>query len=476
MSTSLLSPYRTSLLVGGIAFLIAGCSGNEAAKVSPGAENDPKPAESIGRLNAPYERSLAYTLQLNSFRSQTFADAILADSGNSNPQLATKLQVVHANVPYTEAYRHSVFLNTSNSDTYNPNGATGKPVGAPSDTITSATPYADLREESSPGAKAIGIFPALFTNSTIYARIAAVVGSPEVLSGSSPNTVNQFFIFNGDIPLKSGTGNSELRGYNLNSRTNANSDIYKFTPVDNVWYSSRGRITMMRADLRYWAYASAFDGESIIPPWPILNHNFIGTVTTLRSTQNVQLFGFWPNNLNQDVCPYGLDTDMVDVVGVANARIPYSGPPIHITIPVREPFSINQTTSEDGVIMSFRKLGGDLADGISQPIPRREILKNMAFRVRQNGTFAQIFRNPDLVTGAPGPYDYTFVTSTPTFDEGDNMENGELIMVPTEPLEPNSWYEVGVRLHTASYVLPVGSTSTGELYTWRFKTNGKTPY
>ena len=462
--------------MGGIAILFAGCTGSEAAKVSPGAENDPKPAESVERLNAPYDRSLAYTLQLNSFRSQTYADAILADSGNPNPQLATKLQVLHANVPYTEAYRHSVFLNTSNSATYNPNGATGKPIGADSKTITSATLYADFRLEKSPGAKATGIFPALFTNPTIYARIAAVAGSPDILAGSSPTTVNEFFVFNGDIPLKSGTGNSELRGFNLNSRTNANPVIYKFTPVDNIWYSSRGRITMMRADMRYWAYASAFDGDSIVPPWPILDQNFVGTVTTLRSTQNIELFGFWPNNLNTDVCPYGLDPDMSTVVGAANARVPYSGPPIHITIPIREPFSINPTTSEDGVIMSFRKLGGDLADGISQPVPRPEILKRMAFRVRQTGTFAQKFHNPDLVTGAPGPYDYTFLTSTPTFDEGDNMQNGELIMVPTEPLEPNSWYEVGVRLHTASYVLPVGSISTGELYTWRFKTNAKTPY
>ena len=415
-------------LVGGIVILLAGCSGDESPKVNPGAANAPKPAESIIRLDSPFDRSLAYTAQLNTRRLETFR---------------TEMPVIHSNVAYTAAYRHAVYLNTLNSAEYQPNGANpnGDPVQASTDTITGGTAYATLRAETPPAGNRI--FPALFTNSAAYARVAAVVGSPDLLAGCSPSDINEFFVFNGNIPT-----------------------------------SSRGRTALMRASLKAWAYGSAYDGNCVCPPWPILDQRFMGTVTTVTYAQKVAMLGYWPNPNNNDVCPYGLDTDIASVGGAANVRYDYSGPPIHITIPVAEPFVMNADTFAGGVTVSFRKLGGSDDDGVTQAQPNAGIVRNMVLRLRQSGRFRFILRGGQTVNNVttPGPYDYSFLPSAPAFDAGDQLRDGELIMVPTEPLEPDSWYEVGVRLRTASYVLPVDSTDETQLFTWRFKTNRKTPY
>ena len=446
--------------------VLAGCSGDESPKVSPGASNSPKPAESVKRLDAPYERSLAYTKQLNARRNETF-----------NQEMPG---VLHSNVVYTAAYRHSVYLNSINCANYQPNGATGVSVGVPTTTVTGDTPYATWRVETAPSGT--GIFPALYTNNTAYARVAAVVGSPDLLSGSSPSDINDFFVFNGNITTTTTGTVGELRGFNRDTRTNADPTKYVFTPVDDIWYSSRGRTALMRASLKAWAYASAYDGSSITPPWPVVDQRFLGTVTTITPAQKVAMFGFWPSRDNQDVCPYGLDTDVTAVGGVDNVRHDYSGPPIHITLPVAEPFLMNANNFAGGIKVSFRKVGGIPTDGVTQLEPNLSIIRNVILRTRQTGVFQVIYRG-GLTTGGqttPGPYDYDFLTSTPTFDPGDELRNGELIMVPTEPLEPNSWYEVGVRLRTASYILPVPKPGTpndeNEIFTWRFKTNDKTPY
>ena len=449
-------------LVSGLALLLAGCSGNEASKISPGASNNPKPAQSITRLDAPYDRSFNYTLQLNNRRFETFG---------------VNMPVTHSNVAYTAAFRHAVFLNTTNSANYRPNGASGQPVGTESAIITGDTPYASFRTEAAPAAT--GIFPALFTNTDSYSRVAAVVGSPDLLSGIAASDVREFFVFNGNIPTATAGAAGQLRGFNLDASTNANPTKYLFTPVDNIWYSSRGRTALMRASLKAWAYGSAYDGNNCLcPPWPIVGQRFLGTVTTVNYAQKVAMFGFWPSRNNTDVSPYGLDPDIATVGGVDNVRHDYSGPPIHITLPVAEPFLMHPTRFAGGVTLSFRKLGGGSSDDIPQPLPNSSIQRTLVFRMRQTGIIRTLWNNPQTVGGVPGPgpYDYSFLGSSSSFDAGDEMQNGELIMVPTEPLEPNSWYEVGVRLRTPSYVLPVDSTNESELFTWRFRTNTKTPY
>jgi hypothetical protein len=63
------------------------------------------------------------------------------------------------------------------------------------------------------------------------------------------------------------------------------------------------------------------------------------------------------------------------------------------------------------------------------------------------------------------------------------LRSGEFFIVPTAPLEPNSWYEVGVRFRTVSYILSgatqnpnvVDTDLNPTLYKWTFKTNGRVP-
>ena len=63
------------------------------------------------------------------------------------------------------------------------------------------------------------------------------------------------------------------------------------------------------------------------------------------------------------------------------------------------------------------------------------------------------------------------------------LRSGEFFIIPTAPLEPNSWYEVGVRFRTVSYILSgatqnpnvVDTDANPTLYKWTFKTNGRVP-
>lgn len=458
--------YLSGAIVGSL--LLVACSGNEQPKVAEPAANQPKPAESIKRLDAPSARSLSLSSKLNTYRLQTFG---------------TRMDVEHKNVLYTAAYRHAVYLNGVNCGQYVASGATGAPPGVADDLIDGASDYTDVRGEATlPSTTATGvvhIFPALFTNDDLWSRIAAVVGGPDLLRNAGPRTVNEFYLFDGAIQDDNGDP-TFFRGYNLDTLNNTNPALYQFDAVDNIWYSRRGRKTLMRAGLRAFGFATPQDGDVSYYPWPVLDGRFLGALTTVTQNPAIAQLGIWPNDGNTDVCPYGLDTDMKDVVTPPPpltitdvVRHQYSGPPIHVTLPVNEPFLLNDTDFAGGMQIYFRKLQTDPQTGVDQPVPNTSIRKFFTpfFTGLNGGVWASAY-----ATGSPTDYDYDGCGNSEKVDEGDEMHNGELVIVPNEPLEPLSWYEVGVRLHTASYVLPGDTTDETDFFVWRFKTNNKTPY
>lgn len=452
--------------------LLAGCTGDEAALNSPGAASDPKPAESISRLDAPYERSVALSSKLNTYRLETFG---------------TRMDVAHKNVLYTAAYRHATYLQSINSVEYNPRGGTGLPPGEPTDVVTAETEYAELREETEVPT-ATSIFPANFTNADIWSRVMAVVGGPSLLGSRSGRTLNEFYIFNGDVRTLDDEA-SEFRGFNLDTDSTTDPDRYRFDAIDNLWYSRRGRVNLMRADLRYFGYGHPSDspasGGEIDYPWPIMDGQFRGVVTTITPSPAVAQFGHWPDDGNVDVNPYGLDTDFKEIITPPDGLeiddvVPnqYSGPPIHVTIPVLEPFLQNETYPAGGVYVLFRKSPIDLETGEDQAPPDPAVARYFTaiFRGLNGGVFDDVFYDGGNV---PGEFDYEAVGNSVEYDEGDEMRNGELLLIPTQALEPNSWYDVGVYLRTPSYRLPdepfIGPGDTRNMHIWSFKTNGNVP-
>jgi hypothetical protein len=138
---------------------------------------------------------------------------------------------------------------------------------------------------------------------------------------------SEVYIFDGDIYRTDGSI-GELRGY-------AERDG---SAVENIWYARRGRVPAMRAALRSFgfghkSYTSVQNG-AFAPPFPILNNRFIGVAVLLAAQPAIAARSVWPNDGNEDVRPYGLDTDL-------SGPNQYSGPPIHVTLPVDEPFLRN---------------------------------------------------------------------------------------------------------------------------------------
>ena len=451
--------------------LLVACSGNNEPKVAEPAANQPKPAESIRRLDAPSARSVSLSSKLNTYRLQTFG---------------TRMDVEHKNVLYTAAYRHAVYMNGINSGQYVASGATGAPPGVADDIINGGSTYEDFRGEATlPSTTATGvvhIFPALFTNDDLWSRITAVVGGPDLLRNAGPRTVNEFYLFDGTVLDTTSGDPGFFRGYNLDTLNNTNPAIYQFDAVDNIWYSRRGRKTLMRAALRSFGFATPQDGDVSYYPWPVLDGRFLGALTTVSQNPAIAQFGFWPNDGNTDVCPYGLDTDIKDVtIPPAPLTVPdvvrhqYSGPPIHITLPINEPFLLNTADLAGGIAIYFRKLptASDTHNPQTKPNDAIRRYYTAFFTGLNGGNFGYAF-----VDGGPtaGDYDYTGCGNTETVDPGDETHNAELLIVPNEPLEPLSWYEVGVRLRTASYVLPGDTTDETAFFSWQFKTNDKTPY
>ena len=446
--------YLSSSLVAGLVLFCAGCSTEDKSPLNaPAANGQPQPAQSQVRLQAPNPRSSNLTSKLNLYRAQSMSVLVSA-----------KADVSHSNVLYTAAVRHSMYMNSVNSVQYLPNGAGGLPSGVVGTAITSASTYAQFRKEDTKPTTT-SIFPALLTNTDMYSRFAAIVGSPDVLNVAG--IANEFYVFNGDVPLDSGL-NSDFRGY-------SDGDV-----IDSVWYSRRGRTTLMRADLAYIGYGSVNDeiqGKTPRPPlgWEVLGGTFAGSFATLSNTRAQRVLSVWPKDYQTGVRTYGMDTDLDKVSAkVPTVRHQYSGPPIHVTLPTTQPFLLKSGTFAGGVRFGFRKAKTNPLDAsLTQTPPRADILK-AATAFWRTGTMtttaAAIYQ-----TSPPGEYEYEMVGSTTTTNLDDQLHNGEFILVPNEPLEPLTWYEVSVRLRTVDYSFP-DSVIESDVYTWHFMTDNSSPY
>lgn len=444
---------RPWLGAAGAAILLAGCSGNESPIVSPVGTNAAKPAESITRQNSA-SNAAALTAQINTLRHQAFNITVPGD---------TSVDVYNSDVVYTAAYRHAVNLNTANSGNYQPNGALGVPIGAPTANITVATTLLGMLSEFPNGN--IAIFPALFTNTTPYARVAAVVGSPSVLRNCQPSDVREWVVINGDISLENGNP-SVFRGFNLYPQSDAISGRYQFTAVDNLWYTWRGRLMLSRYDTLYMGYGQVSDGAGssscICPPFPILNGQMLGVMTTVSQGSGQSFgepgrLGFWPSNGATNVCPYGLDPDVRTLVTPAASVFVYCGPPISMTFPVKEPFRADGT----GLTIGLNKVGGVITNG------------NTTFTAYWKGATGAV-ASVLATTGTAADFTGVSTTAIP-IDVNNRLREGELIIIPVGPLEPNTTYRVSVRAATASgsYQFP-DPPPVGGVAQWTFTTGNQT--
>lgn len=312
MATTLGSqPSRRSTLLalaglGVVAAITAGCGANGTAPGVQVSPNAPKPANSVYREQSPQPRSNDLADKLNARRSETFGSASFG--------------IAHDDVAYTEAYRHAVYLNSANSSGADPaNIATAKPVVV----FDTGTAYEDLATE--PKVPAIGQrWPALYTNNTVMNRILAVAGGTDLTRSIGAATVKEVYVFNGDVDSPADQ-TTVFRGY----------PEVLGDAVDSVWYSRLGRASAMRASLRYFGFGHKADvsaaSGSFSPPFPLFDGRFLGVASMISAEPAVAASGHWPNDNNTNVNPVGLDVDM----GGPNQM---SGPPLHFTLPVDEPF------------------------------------------------------------------------------------------------------------------------------------------
>lgn len=295
-------------LVPALGALVVGCSGDQNPLTAAG-ENQEKPADSVYRESSPQPRSGQLESRLDTYRQQTYLPSGVAPG-----------RVPHDDVPYTAAYRHAIYLNGLNSITW----SRATPSAPDAQIITSASEYEQLLNE--PGGVAAGEFPALFTSNSLYTRLEAVRGGRDTLAAGNARstTVFESYVFDGNVEKKDGT-QSFFRGFENTRAT--------FDAVQNAWYSRRGRMLLARPSLRYFGYGQKCD-DGRVPcasvPYPIMDGQFLGVMVSLHSYPLVQKLGWWPNNGNTDVIPYGLDTDTA-------GPDQYSGTPIHITIPINQP-------------------------------------------------------------------------------------------------------------------------------------------
>lgn len=309
-------------LIPAVAVVIAACSGGQEPLVQAG-QTQVKPADSVYRESSPQPRSQVLAAELDTLRRQTYLISPVpapAPLGAFPPAVAPGF-VPHDDVPYTEAYRHAVYLNGINSSAW----LYSNPAGADTKFINSASEYEDLLPESVV-APTGGAYPALFTHPNLFQRLEAVRGGRDVLAAGNckSSTVYETYIFNGNVEKPNGTV-SFFRGFD--------SSRGSIDAVLNAWYERRGRMLLARGSLRYFGYGQKCDDPRVDcsrVPYPILDGQFLGVLTTLHSYPLVSQFGWWPNDGNTDVIPYGLDTDI-------GGPEQYAGVPIHITLPVSQP-------------------------------------------------------------------------------------------------------------------------------------------
>jgi len=420
-------PLATVSLVGVSACLLLTACG-EGPTAMPAPVGDEQPPNSVGKMSAPSAYKNSLTNKLNNYRAQTYG---------------TRMDVAHSDVLYTAAFRHAKNINSVNSAGVSTRPLPGADPGIEQQTITPDSSLTDLEEDSAPGTT--DQFPVMFTSVNRYNRVRAVVGGDSLIfTGGVGRVVFENYDFNGNITAIDGL-NSEFRGFSLEQRLNASQAVtgdndFRYDPVDTLWYSRRGRHALIQPTMKKWAYASVLDDSIGTPPYPILSGRFLGSTLAVADRPLTQQLGVWPNNGNTDVTPYGLDTDLSEILQEDGGDSAYGGPPIHITLPAAEPFL--------KITLSFTDL-----DGYPNSWPKR--WRKLAIYSNQDPDY---MRTSVLTVSIPGVStapgyiageDVGEVKLETTEDEATNLRDGELYIQTLGPLVPNHRYQVNYSIRTA---------------------------
>ncbi len=446
--------YRLSGVVGTLAvLLLGGCAGGDGDAL-------PLTPTDVERLTAPAARTNAYISRINKYRNQAFS-AVPGTTSN----------VAHSDAVYTAAYRHAVWLNTSNSASWTPD----TPYGEEGEVTMPDSEYVKLNDEATVKSTTAGtgsFFPAMATGKTPITRLGRVVGGKSLLNGLLPRDVMEFYAFNGDVQMVEGdTVTSAFRGFDTSTGLNE---------VDSLWYSVTGRLGLMRPDTKYVGLANPYDG-GVEPPYPVMQGRLSGVALTVGSGTQVARLSYWPSDGNLDVVPYGLDTGFdiggkgLDVNTEDLQASQYSGPPIHVTLPTGDPILFNKDIGQPSLVVKFKKMEKDPVTDLPQQQPAP--FQKRTFWVLTYSTTDMTFYYVALENNEVDGYQYTPINDGKIkYNAPYQLRGNELFIVPSEPLEPNSWYEVGVRLQSASAVLEDTSDPTHNqfhLFKWKFKTNDK---
>ena len=444
----------TVMVLVGVTLTSCGSVDEDASLVPPGAVGG------VSRLTPPAGRSQTEIDALNTYRANAFS-SLESLSKNVN----------HSKILYTSAYRHSVYVNTANSAEWNPTTLRG----IEGDTYTASSSQDELREEpvvTATGATGATVYPAYRTALDPWNRVNAVVGGADFLKEITARGIKEYYLFDGDIQpdsSSSGGSSSSTTGERLRGFKRGTANL-----VDNLWYTRKGRLALLRPNLVAVGIAQHDDfqeGQVVEPPWPYLDGRFIGSMVCAYARPEQRQLTIWPRNGMTGVRTSGLDTDVKTLVNVgssgltADAVVPhaYSGPPISVTLPINTPFFQNPEFVVGGVTVGFRKLERDpYTNGVQSPPAAQVSTYVMAmFAVPPSGAgggaTSVVFSSVSQATDAN--YQYSVVGATLTTTAGsttggviqdDELRYGDLVIIPTGPLEPKSWYEVAVRLRSVA--------------------------
>ena len=447
--------------------MIAGCGGQDGQPLVPrGAENTPAPRESIVQGLAPRSRSMLLTQGINAYRRQTYGIEVASSDAS--------VDVKHHDVLYTAAYRHAVNVNSRNAGNQTAKGGEAVDIVVDGD-----TELEDFFTDTVAGSG--GLFPAFYTHEQLDGRVRAVAGAKNLVGNN--DKLMEGFLFSGTVNSLSNSV-SEFKGYSI-SGSNLGAGTFPRDALSSLWYSVRGRVWLSEYSLTHIGIAGVSDDPYatgvVAPRPPILDGRFVGSVVGRLSQPRLARLGHWPKSLQEDVNTTGTDWDtrlnLSSQSATAQATLTStSGPPIHVTLPVDEVFE-TATAGADGIRVMFRRMSidpngrpqGPRGDGYSQSY--------IAYWRAEPGRTLSYYPVGGGVGGAfESGYDYSAESWTGVNLETEyQLPNGMLIIMPCGPLEPNTWYEVGVRLRTLSFTLE-GTTTTDNpaaLYRWTFKTNSR---